>query len=460
MNTQNPSDTQTDLSRVLEKIAEIAEKSADGNYIYRGEQECYEKVSSSLHRIPPDPEGIHFNITMTEFQNAILEEARPYISKTDGIDETDDIDMQILTRLQHFGGKTNLIDCTENYLIALFFACDGSHEKEGRVILLKRESADYKLREPRGIIGRIEAQKSIFIESTTGFVEPNIVVTISAELKQPMLDYLRKSQGISIESIYNDLHGFIRRSPYRELLKGLNSQRNALTAKTRDEKHVHYDNAVRHYTKALKLNPDSVKAYINRAITYRHKGDFDAAIQDCDKAIKLKPDSAEAYSNRGNAYRDKGKLDIAIQDYSKAIELNPNHAEAYNNRGSTYRETGKVNEAIQDHSKAIGLNPDYVIAYDSRGVDYYYKGDFDAAIQDCTKAIELNPDYAYAYATRGEAWLHLKEWEKAKSDLSTAKELGIDIVASFHNEYESIEAFEAKHGVKVPEDIATLLSRD
>ena len=33
MNTQNPSDTQTDLSRVLAKITEIAEKSATGDYI-------------------------------------------------------------------------------------------------------------------------------------------------------------------------------------------------------------------------------------------------------------------------------------------------------------------------------------------------------------------------------------------------------------------------------------------
>ena len=35
MNTQNASNTQTDLSRVLAKITEIANASATGNYIYR-----------------------------------------------------------------------------------------------------------------------------------------------------------------------------------------------------------------------------------------------------------------------------------------------------------------------------------------------------------------------------------------------------------------------------------------
>ena len=50
MNTSNESNTQTDLKRVLEKIAEIVEKSATGDYIYRGEPECYDKVSSNLYR--------------------------------------------------------------------------------------------------------------------------------------------------------------------------------------------------------------------------------------------------------------------------------------------------------------------------------------------------------------------------------------------------------------------------
>ena len=380
MNTQN------DLSRVLEKIAEIAEKSADDDYIYRGESKSHEKVCSSLYREYPHAEGIHFDIVSA--QETILEEAKAYIGETDDIDETDDIG--ILTELQHFGGKTNLIDFTEDYLIALFFACDGSHDEEGRVILLKRESDDYAIRKPRRTINRVESQKSVFVESPTGFVEPDSVVTIPVDLKLPMLHYLEKYHRISIATIYNDLHGFIRRSAYIEFLKGLKSQDKADEAKTRDEKHEHYGNAVRHYTEAL----------------------------------KLKPNFANVYYNRGTAYSDKGEFDNAIQDYSKAIELNPHDANAYNNRGIAYTK----------------------------------KGEFDNAIQDYNKVIALNPQLAEAYTNRGEAWLHLSEWEKAKADLNTAKDMGIDLVASFHNDYESVADFEAKHGVKVPKDIAALLS--
>ena len=41
---------QTELNRILEIIGKIAKIAADGDYIYRGEQECYEKISSNLWR--------------------------------------------------------------------------------------------------------------------------------------------------------------------------------------------------------------------------------------------------------------------------------------------------------------------------------------------------------------------------------------------------------------------------
>ena len=72
--------------------------------------------------------------------------------------------------------------------------------------------------------------------------------------------------------------------------------------------------------------------------------------------------------------------------------------------------------------------------------------------------IELNPDDAKAYCNRGEAWLHLQEWEKAKSDLMTAINMGTDIIASFHNDYASVEDFKEKTGIQLPPDIAILLT--
>ncbi|MDE0324929.1 MAG: FRG domain-containing protein [Candidatus Poribacteria bacterium] len=181
MNDQ--SDPQNELSRVLKKICEIAEKSADGDYIFRGETELHEEkpyygtVSSNLCReYLDDIEEESFEIEFV--QEEILDEAKKYSDKED---------FEILTELQHYGSKTNLIDFTTDYLIALFFACDGSTRKDGRVILQKRSSVESFLEHPREPRNRVMAQKSIFVRPPRGYIKPDVVVTIESYLKQPIL---------------------------------------------------------------------------------------------------------------------------------------------------------------------------------------------------------------------------------------------------------------------------------
>ena len=111
-------------------------------------------------------------------------------------------------------------------------------------------------------------------------------------------------------------------------------------------------------------------------------------------------------------------------------------------------------------NKVIKLNPAYINAYYNRGKVYCKKGELDAAIQDFNTTINLNPKYADAYYNRGVVWLHLSEWKKAKADLNTAKDMGIDIVGSFHNDYESVAHFKKEYDVEVPEDITAMLSQD
>ena len=158
--------TQTNLSRVLEKITEIAEKSADGDYIYRGESKCHDEVSSNLYREYADVEAEHFDIEVV--QKEILREAEEYT--THKMEE-----LEILTELQHHGGKTNLIDFVTDYLVALFFACDGNRDKPGRVILLQQQSEAYEVVKPPRTIPRVGVQKSIFVQTPSGVVDPDTV---------------------------------------------------------------------------------------------------------------------------------------------------------------------------------------------------------------------------------------------------------------------------------------------
>ena len=414
MKTANQSNTSNDKPRTVQDIiCAIEEKSADGGYIFRGERKDHGKVSSSLWRECRKEIGSE-KFDIESIQEQILEVTKDYTHETDPF--------EILAEIQHYGGKTNLIDFTTDYLIALFFACDGLFDNDGRVILQKRQKIKDIIEEPQIPQHRVIAQKSVFVRPPQGFIEPHEddIVPIPAYLKQLILLHLEQLHGISNKTIYNDLHGFIR-----------NKQRFCIqfcSAFTCSEK-SDYDRAIDLYTNALESTPTHAISYLNRGNVYLGKGDFENAIVDYNTAIVSNPDYASAYFNRGNVYHRFRQYDIAIIDYNTAIELNPDFAKAYFNRGNIY----------------------------------YRKGEFDTAIVDYSKVIELNPDFDLGHYNRGKTWLHLQEWEKSKSDLITARDMGMDIRSKFCMNYwsakhGSVVTFEQKYGIKFPDNIAEMLA--
>ena len=517
-----------EIKREIQKIiGSIELKSADGGYIYRGEPKIHTerpycgKVTSSLWR-EYGFEDENFDIEVV--QREMLVAAKKHIGQLsqdfrldlsaspkltrDGIDET--VDFEILTEIQHYGGKTNLIDFTTDYFIALFFACDGAPNKDGRVILQKIKDGKVILQNTKEIPDRIEyprnprhrviAQKSVFVRPSQGFIEPDKdkIITIPANLKKHLLQHLRNYHGIYTEVIYNDLYGFIRHqgihgNAYTQFYKGFACHIRGNRADTSEDKQKEYEQAIEYYTKAIELNPDLPETYNNRAAAYFHTDKFDNAINDANAAITLKPDFPEAYNVRGVVYNAKREFDNAIRDYTTAIRIAHNFAEAYAGRSFSYASTGQIDQAIKDANTAIALKPDlpeaynargaayatkrefdnaiidyttaieiapnFVEAYAGRGFAYVDKREFDNAIKDYNMAIQLKPDHALVYCNRGEAWLHIKEWENATKDLTTAKNMGHDIIGSFHNDYNSVADFNEKNEIEMPETIAAMLTK-
>ena len=121
---------------------------------------------------------------------------------------------------------------------------------------------------PRNPRHRVITQKSVFVRPPQGFIEPqeDDVVVIPVNLKQPMLNYLRKYHDISTETIYNDLHGFIRnqsihQEAYIELYIGLSHDFKGDSENDNRTKRDHYDKAIKHYDKAIKLKASFVRTY-------------------------------------------------------------------------------------------------------------------------------------------------------------------------------------------------------
>ena len=409
------------LDDVLRIINKLARKAAIADYIYRGETERYEQISSSFYRDFPVKPPAGFNVD--DVQEYALAEARQFTFESD--------DLAILTELQHYGGKTNLIDFTADYLIALFFACDGRHSQDGRVIFLER-SGDMEdhINGPRSPVNRVIAQKSVFVRPPSGYIEVDSddIVIIPSNLKRHILDHLRKAHGISYETVYNDLHGFIRYSEIHQ-----DAFKYFLTALT-NLMNGDYQDAISSFTESLDLNPTSF-AYSNRGSAYINIGEYDKAIADFNRAIAIDSNYAVDYNDRGAAKAYKGDYNGAIADYDHAIAIDSDsdYAAAYTNRGAAKLSIDDCDGAIADHDYAIALDPDYVAAYTNRGVAKDHKGDYDGAISDYDHAIAIDPNYAEAYNIRGVARAHKGDYDQAIDDYDRAIAIDPNYVTAYDN---------------------------
>lgn len=338
-----------DLPRVLAVVGELARKADDGNYLYRGEPECYPQVSSSLYREFGESDTEYFDIET--IQREILDEARRFAKQLDEDDE-------ILDLLQHYGYPTNLLDFTTDYNIALFFACDGQPQEDGRVILLKRSR--YPFREPQSPENRVLAQKSHFVQPPKGYIEEYDTVIIPSESKGPMLNYLRTGHGLAATTLYNDIHGFIK---FRR---------------------IHESAYAEFYAGVARINQE----------------EYDKAIERFSQAIRLNPSYWEAYGKRGTSYKQKGKYVLAIQDYCKAIDLNSRYADAYANRGATYWRLGEFECAHQDYNRALELPwlSDLGVSHFNRGMSWLRLSDWEKARSDLSSAQSYGVNLVSAFS--------------------------------------------------------------
>ena len=377
------------LDEILATIEEIVKAASGGSYIFRGENQIFELVSSGLFR------QYHPNRTDSStielFQAKILEEAQRFTSDRD---ETD-----ILSQLQHFeSGLTNLIDFTTDYLIALFFACDGAPGSDARVVLLRRENASTF--EATGPSNRAIAQKSIFVRPATGVVEPDAQVHIPANLKQKLLQYLRTYHGITPETIYNDLHGFIR-----------------------------------HWS----INEQASNAFMS-GLEHRHNGNCLSAIELYTESLFLLP-RTPVYFERGCAYLEVDELDKAIADFDKVQwpaldEGNPIlSGTACNGRGVARRIQGMTTEAVDDFKSALTFYSMVLEPSDS----------VDKLAREATSNLIV-------------VLMEVEDYQTALTYARTAFEGGHDPSFRFRKEYGDIDSFELCRGSRVPEALAQMLS--
>lgn len=189
-----------------------------------------------------------------------------------------------------------------------------------------------------------------------------------------------------------------------------------------------YDDAVEHYQKAIKLNPDkkwtSIVCQALGSIYYQIKGNSEAAIASFQAGSILDPENSEIYLSLGDVYMAEDDLDNAIKAYCDSISVNSEDYRAYSKAGIALWEKDYVEEAIVSYHRAIELNPDYEIAHNNLGVIYLDGiGSTEESLYYFKKALELNPNYTLAYFNAGRATQILGQFNDAAKYYQMALDL-------------------------------------
>ena len=147
---------------VVSKLFKIVEKPYDERLAFRGHSDA-----SSNYKLQPSIARKQFAVGYSE-TGMINEMIKLRPEEFIGIDS----DFDLLSKLQHFGLPTRLLDFTYNPLIALYFACNNEKKADGRVICTHDTSSEFTANTIEKICGlyRYNDYSSVSLDKLVGGV--------------------------------------------------------------------------------------------------------------------------------------------------------------------------------------------------------------------------------------------------------------------------------------------------
>lgn len=241
-----------------------------------------------------------------------------------------------------------------------------------------------------------------------------------------------------------------------------------------------WKNAIRFFSRAIKLDAEFSDAYIKRGKAYCEQDEpmYNLAVLDFNKAVRLKPDDSRIYRARGYTYYMLGKYGKAIGDCNRSLRIDSKQSFLYVVRAMSYlceerdelgtvEDLGQLGENFSNEVESLGPfdsgefseepadagqpgegesgegdssaartirplqpSPDFQIVVD-RGsyVNQAWKdgrGADCAALEDLSKAVLFEPEYSYAFWCRGNLYLENSLFDTAIVEYTEAIRLAND----------------------------------
>lgn len=217
-----------------------------------------------------------------------------------------------------------------------------------------------------------------------------------------------------------------------------------------------FETAVKHYDKAIELDPTDMSFRTNKAAVYFEQKEYQKCIEECSQAIEVGRENradfklmAKAYARMAGAYvkledyvnartyyqksltehripdtlTKLSEVEKIIKEQERKAYINPEVSLEEKNLGNACFQKGDYPSAVRHYTEAVKRNPDDARLYSNRAACYQKLAEFQLALKDCEECIRLDPDFLKGYMRKGMALMAMKEHSKALTAFQKAIEI-------------------------------------
>lgn len=264
----------------------------------------------------------------------------------------------------------------------------------------------------------VKARPVVASFKTSLFISGEVVVCCKNKVKQSKDESSHRKWNIPIQTVFQDFknHPEILTDVQREKLHFFEIRQDGIVFM--QEGHIKTQHPIELALRPMQV--ESLSTVFERLMQEGEANEDETATQVYTNALKIRPQSARAYAERGRVYYshlqdyEKAKLDLV-----HATQLDPKETRAYfwlgflySKQTSIYKRQSDALAAIHSFTRCIELGEeDYqgglILIYEVRGHLYLFLNEPLNAIEDYNKLISLG--HEGIYFKRGEAYLMLAD---------------------------------------------------
>lgn len=227
------------------------------------------------------------------------------------------------------------------------------------------------------------------------------------------------------------------------------------------------DEALKHYARALQIQPDYEAAVQGTVNIMQRRGDapgavryvepiarqwqrnlylqaiyadalvraerVDEAEQVARTALKRDERFVPAILSLTKASMQRGRVELADNMLDQAAEIDPKNAEVAFLQAKRYQAKGDLTQALVSYRKAIELNPDYAEARMALGIQSMGGGNYAEAQAQFEAAVTLVPTLVAAHLNLGDVYRALRRWQDAKREFDKALRMQAELPEAHYN---------------------------